>query len=216
MKTTEQENFWSGEFGQEYTDRNTRDRAEWDDFYTQNWGLTKSEMNARFATGWSSETRILEVGCNTGMQLRGLQDAGFTNLYGIELQPYAVEKAKQTTKNINIIQGSGFDLPFRDAFFDVVCTNGVLIHIAPDDLPKIMDEMVRCSSRYIWGFEYYSPDLTGIPYRGNQGFLWKADYAGLFQQRHPSLKLVKKELYPYVNASESGNVDYMYLLEKTA
>ncbi|GAB4029802.1 pseudaminic acid biosynthesis-associated methylase [Spirosoma jeollabukense] len=216
MKTTEQENFWSGEFGQEYTDRNTRDRAEWDDFYTQNWGLTKTDMNARFTTGWLPETRILEVGCNTGMQLRGLQDAGFTNLYGVELQPYAVEKAKQTTTDINIIQGSGFDLPFRDAFFDVVCTNGVLIHIAPDDLPKIMDEMVRCSSRYIWGFEYYNPELTAIPYRGNQGFLWKADYAALFQQRHPSLKLVKKELYPYVNASESGNVDYMYLLEKTA
>lgn len=216
MQQTEQETFWSGEFGQQYTDRNTRDRAEWDDFYRQNWGLTKSEMNAQFTTNWSLETCILEVGCNTGMQLRGLQDAGFTNLYGIELQPYAVEKAKQSTQHINIIQGSGFDLPFRDGFFDVVCTNGVLIHIAPDDLPKIMDEMVRCSRRYIWGFEYYSPELTTIPYRGNEGFLWKADYAALFQQRHPSLKIVKQDLYPYINTGESGNVDYMYLLEKTA
>lgn len=216
MQQTEQETFWSGEFGQQYTDRNTRDREEWDNFYRQNWGLTKSEMNARFTSDWSPETRILEVGCNTGMQLRGLQDAGFPNLYGIELQPYAVEKAKQNTQNINIIQGSGFELPFRDGFFDVVCTNGVLIHIAPDDLPKIMDEMVRCSRRYIWGFEYYSSELKAIPYRGNEGFLWKADYAALFQQRHPSLRLVKRELFPYVNATESGNVDCMYLLEKTA
>ena len=216
MITTQQEQFWSGEFGQQYTDRNTRDRDEWNDFYRQNWGLTKSEMNARFTSGWSPETCILEVGCNTGMQLRGLQDAGFTNLYGVELQDYAVEKAKQATQHINIIQGSGFDLPFRDGFFDVVCTNGVLIHIAPDDLPAIMDEMVRCSRRYIWGFEYYSPELTTIPYRGNEGFLWKADYAALFQQRHPSLRLVKQELFPYVSAGESGNIDYMYLLEKTA
>ena len=216
MITTQQEQFWSGEFGQQYTDRNTRDRDEWNDFYRQNWGLTKSEMNARFTSGWLPETRILEVGCNTGMQLRGLQDAGFTNLYGVELQAYAVEKAKQSTQHINIIQGSGFDLPFRDGFFDVVCTNGVLIHIAPDDLPAIMDEMVRCSRRYIWGFEYYSPELTTIPYRGNEGFLWKADYAALFQQRHPSLRLVKQELFPYVSAGESGNIDYMYLLEKIA
>ena len=216
MITTQQEQFWSGEFGQQYTDRNTRDRDEWNDFYRQNWGLTKSEMNARFTSGWLPETRILEVGCNTGMQLRGLQDAGFTSLYGVELQGYAVEKAKQATQHINIIQGSGFDLPFRDGFFDVVCTNGVLIHIAPNDLSAIMDEMVRCSSRYIWGFEYYSPELTTIQYRGNDGFLWKADYAALFQQRHPSLHLVKQELFPYVNAGESGNVDYMYLLEKTA
>ncbi len=215
MKTTQQEDFWSSDFGAQYTDRNTRDRDDWDDFYRQNWGLTKPEMNTQFTADWSLDSRILEVGCNTGMQLRGLQDAGFQSLYGIELQTYAVEKAKQTTQNINIIQGSGFDLPFRDSFFDVVCTNGVLIHIAPNDLPKIMDEMVRCSRRYVWGFEYYSPELTAIPYRGNEGFLWKADYAALFQQRHPSLRLVKRVMFPYVNAAETGNVDYMYLLEKS-
>jgi len=56
---------------------------------------------------------------------------GFTNLYGIELQWYAVEKAKEYTKGINIIQGSGFDIPFKDGYFDLVITNGVLIHIAP-------------------------------------------------------------------------------------
>ena len=63
--------------------------------------------------------------------------------------------------------------------------------------------------------EYYNPELTTIPYRGNEGFLCKADYAALFQQRHPLLRLVKQELFPYVNANESGNIDYMYLLEKT-
>lgn len=211
---TQQEQFWAGDFGQSYTDRNTRDRAEWDDFYRQNWGLTKTDMNATFLADLPRDARILEVGCNTGMQLRGLQDMGFTNLYGVELQPYAVEKAKQQTQGINIVQGSGFDLPFRDGFFDLVCTNGVLIHIAPDDLPRIMGEMVRCSRQYIWGFEYYSPSLTSVPYRGNDGFLWKADYAALFQQQFPALTLEKQTLYPYINQAESGNQDVMYLLRK--
>ncbi len=211
---TQQEQFWAGDFGQSYTDRNTRDRAEWDDFYRQNWGLTKTDMNAAFLSDLPRDARILEVGCNTGMQLRGLQDMGFTNLYGVELQPYAVEKAKQQTQGINIIQGSGFELPFRDGFFDLVCTNGVLIHIAPDDLPRIMGEMVRCSRQYVFGFEYYSPSLTSVPYRGNEGFLWKADYAALFQQQHPSLTLEKQTLYPYINQAESGNQDAMYLLSK--
>lgn len=216
MTNTQQEQFWAGDFGQQYTDRNTYDPQAWDDFYRQTWGHTKIDINAQFIGDLPRDIRILEVGCNTGMQLRGLQSMGFTNLYGVELQPYAVEKAKQHTTGINIIQGSGFDLPFRDGFFDVVCTNGVLIHIAPDDLPKFMGEMVRCSRQFIWGFEYYADELKAIPYRGHDGFLWKADYGKLFEQLFPQLRLVKRTLFPYINSGEQGNVDSMYLLEKVA
>ena len=215
MQHTEQESFWAGDFGREYTDRNSRHLAEWNEFYRRTWGHTKLDMNQQFLGELPRDSRVLEVGCNTGMQLRGLQEAGFGSLYGVELQAYAVEKAKEYTQGINIMQGSGFDLPFRDEFFDLVCTNGVLIHIAPADLPRLMAEMVRCSRRYIWGWEYYAPTTTAIPYRGNEGFLWKADFAQLFLANFPELRLVKQELYPYVAAAEQGNTDVMYLLEKT-
>ena len=216
MQNTAQESFWSGDFGREYTDRNSRDLGEWNDFYRRTWGHSKLEMNAAFLGHLPRETRILEVGCNTGMQLRGLQEAGFTDLYGVELQAYAVEKAKQYTQGVNVVQGSGFELPFRDGFFDLVCTNGVLIHVAPADLPRLMAEMVRCSRRYIWGFEYHAPAPTAVPYRGHEGFLWKADYAQLFLNQFPGqLRLVQQELYPYLTAAGHGNQDAMYLLEKT-
>ncbi len=130
------------------------------------------------------------------------------------MQSHAVEKAKELTSGINIIQGSGFDIPFKDNFFDIVCTNGVLIHIAPDDLGRFMDEMYRCSKKYIWGFEYFSEDVTSVTYRGNDSFLWKADYARIFVDRFSDLKLVKKEFYPYVAEREKGIADCMYLLEK--
>jgi pseudaminic acid biosynthesis-associated methylase len=211
---TQQTKFWSGDFGKEYTDRNSRKQTEWDQFYLDNYGITKIELNRRFIDSFDRNINLLEVGCNTGMQLAGLQRMGFKNLYGIELQEYAAEKAKEYTKNITIIHGSGFDIPFKDDFFEVVCTNGVLIHIAPDDLPGIMSEMVRCSKKYIWGFEYYADNLTNINYRGNEGFLWKADYASLFMKQFPKLRLIKKEMVPYISNSEKGNVDCMYLLEK--
>jgi len=216
MTNTKQEQFWAGEFGHQYTDRNPTELEEWDALFRRLFGLTKAEMNEQFIGGLPRSARILEVGCNVGLQLRGLQRAGFSNLYGVELQPYAVEKAKQTCSGINIVQGSGFDLPFRDSYFDVVCTSGVLIHIAPDDLPRFMGEMVRCTRRYIWGYEYFSEQLTSIPYRGNEGFLWKADYAALFQRHFPQLREVKKSLFPYVVEAEQGNVDSMYLLEKAS
>jgi len=68
--------------------------------------------------------RILEVGCNVGNQLRMLQRMGFNNLYGIELQQYAIEKAKALTKRINIIHGVADDIPFKDGYFDMVFTSG--------------------------------------------------------------------------------------------
>lgn len=216
MQQTQQENFWTGDFGREYTDRNSRHLNEWNDFYRRTWGQSKLEMNADFLSDLPREARILEVGCNTGMQLRGLQEAGFSQLYGVEVQPYAVERAKEFTQHVNVLEGSGFDLPFRDDFFDLVCTNGVLIHIAPEDLPRLMAEMVRCSRRYIWGFEYYAPETTAINYRGNEGFAWKSNFAQLFLDHFPELRLVKQRLYPYVLDAERGNQDVMYLLEKVS
>lgn len=211
MQQTEQEKFWSGDFGKEYTDRNSRDPKVWEKFYLDTWGITKTEINNRLIKDLPRDIKILEVGSNTGMQLRCLQDMGFKNLYGVELQHYAVERSKEYTKGINIIQGSGFDLPFKDGYFDLVCTNGVLIHIHPNDHHKIMGEMVRCTKSYIMGFEYYDKQLTDVNYRGNTGFLWKADFANIFSNLHPHLKELKRDYYKYV---QDENVDYAYLLQK--
>lgn len=210
---TAQIEFWSGNFGKEYTDRNPQDLNEWNALYQANFGTTKVKMNEEFLSGLNKDARILEVGCNIGLQLLGLQSMGFTNLYGIELQPYAVEKAKSTTKGINIIQGSGFDIPFKDSFFDVVFTAGVLIHIEPKDLPVIMKEIIRCSGKYIWGFEYYASEAKEISYRGNQGFMWKMNYAKEFLKIDNKASIVKEKIFPYTSANENGNEDIMYLIE---
>lgn len=211
---TKQTDFWSGEFGKDYTERNFFTEQEWDNYYLSNYGVTKTQMNTEFIGDLPKDVRILEVGCNIGMQLRGLQQMGFTNLYGIELQQDAVNRSKEILRDVNILQGSGFDLPFKDAYFDVVVTNGVLIHISPDDHAKIMGEMYRCSRKYIWGFEYFADQTTDINYRGNSGFLWKADFPGIFRTLFPDLKSVKVKNYPYLSEENRGNEDIMYLLSK--
>lgn len=211
---TEQIKFWESDFGADYTDRNTQDRDAFENDHIICYGVTKAEMNKEFLDGLSRDIKILEVGCNTGMQLLALQRMGFKNLYGIELQSYAVEKAKEICIGIDIRQSSGFEIPFKDKTFDLVYTHGVLIHIHPGDLEKMMREMVRVSSRYIWGFEYHDTELKEMPYRGNNGFLWKADYCEIFKNSFPELKLLKKNIYPYINEGYIGNQDCMYLLSK--
>jgi len=213
---TKQAQFWKGDFGKEYTDRNTMLFDEWERWHIEMYGESRIMINERFLSGLDRNSKILEVGCNTGGQLAGLKKMGFENLYGIDLQSYAVEKAKQFTSNINIIQGSGFDIPFKDNYFDLVFTNGVLIHINPSDLFQCTSEIVRCSNKYIWGFEYYSDSVKQISYRGNEDYLWKADYATIYVENFPELRLAKKEMFPYINQMEKGNSDCMFLLQKVS
>ncbi|WP_276504465.1 pseudaminic acid biosynthesis-associated methylase [Terrimonas pollutisoli] len=212
MESTNQEKFWKSDFGKEYTDRNNwKDDEDWDKVYVDTWGLTKLEINDKILKDLPRDIKILEVGCNYGAQLRGFQRMGFENLYGIELQPYAVEKSKQKFSGLNIISGSGFDLPFKDGFFDLVCTNGVLIHISPKDNFGFMKEIHRCSKKYIMGWEYYDNETKELNYRDNQGFMWKADYASIYQKNFPDLQLKDEHFVKYL---ANDNRDSIFLLEK--
>lgn len=205
-----QKEVWQSNFGEEYTERNIFAPNELNEFYVREFGVSRQDMNTEFLSGMAKDIRILEVGCNVGNQLRLLQEMGFTNLFGLELQPYAVQRAKDLTKGINIIQGVADDIPFKDQYFDLVFTSGVLIHIPPELHEKVMKEMVRCTKQYIWGFEYYSESLSEINYRGNANLLWKSNFSLDFQN-YTSVKEVKRNLYKYQN---NDNVDMMYLLER--
>jgi len=212
MENTTQEQLWLGNFGQEYTERNILDPGELDNAYMESFGVSRTKMNELFIMNLGLENKkILEVGCNVGNQLRMLQKMGFNYLYGVELQPYAVQRAKDLTKGINIIQGVGDDLPFKDEYFDLVFTSGVLIHIAPNTLPDIVKEITRCSKKYVWGFEYYSETFKDVEYRGNMDALWKADYVKEYIKNCPEIKIVKQLQYKYLSNSD---VDNMYLLSK--
>jgi pseudaminic acid biosynthesis-associated methylase len=210
-KFTKQMKFWGGNFGRKYTDRNTFSLKELDSLYRCNSGVPRSKMNAMFLGKLDRDMRILEVGCNVGNQLRMLQKMGFKNLYGIELNQYAVEQAKKNSNNINIIYGSAFDIPFKDGFFDLVFTAGVLIHIHPRNIKNVLKEIYRCSSKYIWGYEFYAPDYTMKVYRGHEQLFWKTDFPKLYANLFPKLRLIKVKHFKYL---KNNDIDVMFLYKK--
>jgi pseudaminic acid biosynthesis-associated methylase len=205
---------WTGQFGSDYTLRNPQTAQDVEKMCLERYGLKRTDMNEEFIGKFDREMTILEAGANVASQLLLLQEMGFKRLYGIEIQDFAVEKAKQHTKNINLIQGNILDIPFRDGFFDMVFTSGVLIHMSPENLPKAMKEMARCSKRYIFGLEYFSETPQEIHYRGNTNLAWKCDFAKTFQQHVPGLKLIKEKRFAY--REDKSLVDTMYLFEKRA
>jgi pseudaminic acid biosynthesis-associated methylase len=207
---TQQIKAWVNQFGRNYTDRNVFTVEELNKDYVECFGLSRMEMNSAFLDGLPPSMRILEIGCNVGNQLRCLQHMGFENLFGLEVQWYAVEKARELTSRSNILQGSAFDIPFKDGFFDLVFTSGLLIHISPTDILNALHEIRRCTRKFIWGFEYFADSYTEVNYRGHESLLWKTDFARLFLDSFSDLRLVRRQKF-----SNSSNVDEMFLLEKS-
>jgi pseudaminic acid biosynthesis-associated methylase len=209
--STEQMEVWKGDFGKAYTDRNFCLLDEFETLYEKNYGITRSMLNKRFLHGIDRSAKVLEVGCNVGMQLMCLKRMGFHNLYGLELQEYAIRKSPARALGVEIIQGSAFNIPSRNCFFDLVFTSGVLIHVSPSELPIVLEEVHRCTKDYLWGFEYYSEVTTPVDYRGNKNLLWKADFTKLYISAFPDLTVVREERFKYLT---SDNVDVMFLLKK--
>jgi len=211
MVKTPQEEVWLSDFGREYTNRNLMSPDEEDKAYTDTYGISRTELNKEFLSDLKVNS-ILEVGCNVGNQLLSLKKMGYTNLWGIELQDYAVEIARKRTSGINIVKGSAFDIPFKNNYFDLVFTSGLLIHISPNHIGMVLDEMYRVTNQYIWGFEYYTPrGYQMVRYREKDNLLWKTDFPKLFLDRFQDLQLIRKRIIKYKN---NDNLDIMYLLKK--
>ena len=210
-KITKQMGNWGGEFGSAYTDRFALEIDELQAWYQKHLGITRTELNLEIIGDLNRSIRILEVGSNIGNQLLCLKLIGFQSLYGIDIQRHAVELSKSRAEEVDIIQGSAFDIPFKDSFFDLVFTSGVLIHIAPQDIKEALKEIYRCTKKYIWGYEYYADSYMEVEYRGNRELLWKTNFAKLYLDTFSDLKLVKEKKVKYL---ENDNIDAMFLLEK--
>ena len=63
---TAQAAVWKGDFGREYTDRNTLGVSALDELYRKNSGLLRSEINQSFLRDIPKSASFLEGGCNAG------------------------------------------------------------------------------------------------------------------------------------------------------
>lgn len=176
---TEQEEFWTGDFGNSYSDRNVGDH------------LVAANIEffgdvLRRADGIQS---VCELGANIGLNVRAIRQllpqAAIT---AVEINEKAARKLAGT--NCTVIEGSILDLEFPPAAFDLVFTKGVLIHINPEELTGVYDLMASSSRKFVLMAEYYNPVPVTITYRGNSDRLFKRDFAGEFLDGHPEYELV--------------------------
>ena len=174
------EQLWSGEFGDEYVDRN----------------LSAYEARAPFWEALLAEfacDSALEVGSNVGGNLQWVaRRVGGQRVVGVDVNRKALALLRERVPGVQALYGSARELPVPDRSVDLVFTMGVLIHQPEESLPAVMSEMVRASSRYVLCGEYFDEVTTEVHYRGHEGALFRRDYGGLFAAQFPELSLVRR------------------------
>ena len=174
MSSTEQEIFWSGEFGDKYVDRNSG-------FSTIN-HFSKILLNNRI-----SIKTVIELGSNIGINLDSLK-AIYPNCktFGIEIN----KKAHQIlSKNHDSYLGSVYDFEVNNEY-DLAFTYGVLIHQDPSKLDKFYSKLHSLSSKYILICETISHKPMMVKYRGNDNRMFKRDFGKDFWTKYSDLKLI--------------------------
>ena len=86
------------------------------------------------------DLRILDAGCGTGGNVRFLRRYG--RAVGLDLAPEALELAQPRLPGA-LARGSVLDLPYADAYFDLVTSFDVLYHRAVPDEPRALAEVFR-------------------------------------------------------------------------
>lgn len=200
--STKQLEAWQGDFGQAYTDRNVED-----------WQV-RMPVFADIVEGRGIRS-ALEVGCNRGHNLVAFAHAlgEDSQVVGVEPNRYAQRIARASSDRISVLEGSAYDLPFKDGTFDLVFTAGVLIHIGLADLPRALSEIYRVSKRYILAMEYFAEEETIIHYRGHNDLLWKRNFLKHYQTLFPDLRVLREGFLGPEKKSWDSHT--WWLLEKT-
>ena len=198
--STKQIDLWTSDFGREYAARNPI-TDQGNRRLMRRWARMLSQAIAPFPAS------VLEVGCNLGRNLAALLPM-VAEVHAVEPNVEVMERARADPRlaGARIQAGSAFDLPFADGSIDLVFTSGVLIHIAPEDLPRAVDEDVRVARRYVLCVEYFSHEPVAVPYRGLEGQLFKRDFGQYYLDRHPALRVLDYGFFwKPVDAADNSN-----------
>jgi pseudaminic acid biosynthesis-associated methylase len=224
--TTAQEQFWAGPDGNSYTERNGNSLV------SSKIGLFEQALHGRSR----SIKSVIEFGANRGLNIQALQHilGSDTRYTAVEINSAACNRIHEdlnggVLKNgiyeasspplVHICNASLLELeawPRAREAHDLSLVQGVLIHIAPDDLPLAYANIYGASRRYVLVAEYFSREPVAIPYRGRDGLLWKRDFAAEMLETFPDLRLIDYGFVSRLDPIAPLDDIHWWLTEKSA
>ena len=115
---------------------------QWHERYQQQARWTKSIRKYIYdRIGFHQSTRILEVGCGTGVILEELCDISTCTTFGVDINTAAISLAQGSTPSSILSIGNALDLPFRSASFDISLCHFLLLWVK--NPLQVVSEMIR-------------------------------------------------------------------------
>lgn len=203
---TAQEAFWAGEFGRDYVARNEHSPQR----------LAKNLMFFSKILHAIPETpaSVIEFGANIGLNLRALGVLlPEAHLTALEINDVAVARLHSDEVANEVIHDSILTFtPTRP--HDLAFIKGVLIHINPDELPKVYRKLAEASTQYVMIAEYYNRRPDEVNYRGHEGRLFRRDFGGHFQEICPEFRLLDYGFSYHRDLREGADDLTWWLFEK--
>jgi spore coat polysaccharide biosynthesis protein SpsF len=200
---TEQEEFWAGTFGDEYSSRNAGPERI----------AANVSLFGRVLRRTTAVESIIEFGANIGLNLRALRLLlPRARLEAVEINAVAADILREWGQCEVCFQSILEFVPQRE--FDLVLIKGLLIHIDPEHLGQVYKRAYAASRKYICLVEYYSPVPVTVDYRGHADRLFKRDFAGEMLDEYPDLSLVDYGFCYHRDANFAQDDVTWFLLKK--
>lgn len=203
----DQEKFWQGWDGYEYQARNAGSLV----------GSVLSNITL-FARALPPDINtVIEFGAGVGNNLRAINTLlPAAQLAAVEINPGAAKALLKITPWVyeqSMLDWTNPEPALACKRWDLAFTKGVLIHIAPADLPRAYVALYNASGRYVLLCEYFCPTPRMITYRGEDNRLWARDFAGEMLEAYTDLWLVG---YGFVSRRDPNPQDDLtwWLMEK--
>lgn len=201
---TEQEAFWQGAFGDEYTLRNRGPR----------WIAANTALFGRILSRTAAVKTVIEFGANIGLNLRAIRQLlPEAELSGIEINRSAARELRKWG-GAKVYEQSLLHFS-PDYPRDLALIKGVLIHLDPKVLPQAYDILYASSRRYLCLAEYYNPAPVECVYRGHRRKFFKRDFAGEMLDRFAGLRLLDYGFAYHRDIMFRQDDITWFLLEKT-
>lgn len=175
---TPQEEFWAGEFGNDYIERN-RSPA----LFAANLRFFSRCLKAAGQIG-----SCIELGANIGLNLEVLKlICPGIHCTGIEINPSAAAELRKKVEGVEECSILDWE---PNSTAELTLAKTVLIHMPPARLSDVYERLYQASERLILICEYYNPAPVEVCYRGHSEKLFKRDFAGEMLDMFPDLTLL--------------------------
>lgn len=176
---------WCNDSGDEWMRRNAEE-IDHDATNLQRMGKPRRDIDLECLEAVSRDASILEVGSGYGRQIDELWALGFHRICGLDINLSGLRRSRGA-----VVQADWNQLPFSDESFDLVYTNGTLMHVHPLIMRRVTDELVRVTRQWLWCFEAVSAKLKPVVYATNLNIppAWLCDLPAMIATLQPGLGL---------------------------